>query len=160
MIVLNINESTAQTIRAEIASRSESSSALAKRLHLTVRTVQKCKIRYTLQDRPHTANRLQTTRSTAQELIVLRLRRTLLLRRCKEQPIEERSQRIALADMSKHAIHLREQGRAIRGSMQIHCVQKSKSGTFQECKNFKNRLILPRLISHHRDFNNDNVYST
>jgi transposase InsO family protein len=79
MIALHKNARTTPAIRAEIAASSEPTSALAKRLHLTVPTVNKWKMRETFQDRSHTAHRLQTTLTAAQEAIVVHLRRTLLL---------------------------------------------------------------------------------
>ena len=79
MIALHKNARTTPAIRAEIAASTESAAVLAQRFGLTQATVYKWKNRNSVHDRSHTAHRLQTTLSTAQEAVVVHLRQTLLL---------------------------------------------------------------------------------
>jgi len=66
-------------VRAEIAASNESASALATRFGVTEQTIYKWKKRESVQDRSHTAHRLQTQLTPAQEIVVVHLRRALLL---------------------------------------------------------------------------------
>jgi transposase InsO family protein len=79
MIALHKQARTTPAVRAEIAASSESAHTLACRFGVTEATVYKWKSRETVQDRSHTAHRLQTTLTPAQEMIVVHLRKTLLL---------------------------------------------------------------------------------
>ena len=79
MIALHKNARTTPAIRAEIAASKESARVLAQRYGVTEATIYKWKKRDTFVDRSHTAHRLQTTLSPAQEVVVVHLRRSLLL---------------------------------------------------------------------------------
>jgi transposase InsO family protein len=79
MIALHKNARTTPAIRAEIASSADSAASLAQRFGITEATVYKWKKRTSFQDCSHTAHRLQTTLTPAQERVVVELRRTLLL---------------------------------------------------------------------------------
>ena len=79
MIALHKNARTTPAVRAEIAASPESASALAQRLSITEQTIYKWKKREVFGDRSHTAHRLQTQLTPAQEIVVVHLRRTLLL---------------------------------------------------------------------------------
>lgn len=79
MIALHKNARTTPAIRAEIATSSASAAILAQRFGVTEATVYKWKKRTSFQDCSHTAHRLQTTLTPAQERVVVELRRTLLL---------------------------------------------------------------------------------
>lgn len=70
---------TTPAIRAEIAASTESANKLACRFGVTQGTIYKWKSRESVHDRSHTAHRLQTTLTPAQEAIVVQLRRSLLL---------------------------------------------------------------------------------
>jgi len=71
MIALHKQARTTPAVRAEIAASTESVAVLARRHGVTPPTVYKWKSRDTVQDRSHTAHRLQTTLSPAQERIVV-----------------------------------------------------------------------------------------
>ncbi len=79
IISLHSQARTTPAIRAEIASSSQGASALAARFGVTLATIYKWKSRDSVHDRSHTAHRLQTTLTTAQEAVVVELRKTLLL---------------------------------------------------------------------------------
>lgn len=79
MIALHKNARTTPAIRAEIASSGDSAATLARRFGITGATVYKWKKRTSVHDASHTPHRLQTTLTTAQERVVVELRRTLLL---------------------------------------------------------------------------------
>lgn len=79
MIALHKNARTTPAIRAEIAASTDSAETLAVRHGVTLMTVYKWKKRTSTNDLPHTAHRLQTTLTPAQETIVVHLRTTLLL---------------------------------------------------------------------------------
>ncbi|HXF08851.1 MAG TPA: IS481 family transposase, partial [Candidatus Acidoferrales bacterium] len=79
IIALHKNARTTPAIRAEIAASKESARVLAKRYGVTEATIYKWKKRDTCVDRSHTAHRLQTTLTPAQETVVVHLRRSLLL---------------------------------------------------------------------------------
>ncbi len=78
-IALHKNARTTPAVRAEIAASHESASALATRFGVTEQTIYKWKKRESVQDRSHTAHRLQTQLTPAQEIVVVHLRRALLL---------------------------------------------------------------------------------
>ena len=79
IIALHKNARTTPAVRAEIAASSESAKVLAQRHGITEQTVYKWKKRDSVLDRSHTAHRLQTRLTPAQEIVVVQLRRTLLL---------------------------------------------------------------------------------
>ena len=79
LIALHKQARTTPAVRAEIAASSEPVAVLAQRLNVSEMTVRKWKSRDSVLDRSHTAHRLQTTLTPAQEAIVVELRRTLLL---------------------------------------------------------------------------------
>ena len=79
MIALHKNARTTPAVRAEIAASTDTASALAQRYGITEQTVYKWKKREAFTDRSHTAHRLQTQLTPAQETVVVHLRRTLLL---------------------------------------------------------------------------------
>ncbi|PJF46519.1 MAG: IS481 family transposase [Candidatus Thermofonsia Clade 3 bacterium] len=70
---------TTARVRAEIAASQDSIATLAERYCVSPATVFKWKHRTDFEDRSHTAHRLQTTLTPAQEMIVVELRKTLLL---------------------------------------------------------------------------------
>lgn len=79
LIALHKNARTTPAVRAEIAASNEPASVLAQRFGITEQTVYKWKKRDVFADRSHTAHRLQTVLTPAQETVVVHLRRTLLL---------------------------------------------------------------------------------
>ena len=79
LIALHKNARTTPAVRAEIAASSETAPVLAQRFGITEQTVYKWKKRSVFGDRSHTAHRLQTVLTPAQETVVVHLRRTLLL---------------------------------------------------------------------------------
>ena len=80
MLALHKNARTTPAIRAEIAASGDlSTRQLSQRYGVTEATIYKWKARDSTADRSHTAHRLQTTLTPAQEAIVVELRRTLLL---------------------------------------------------------------------------------
>ena len=78
-IRLHKNARTTPAIRAEIAASNDSVATLAARYHVGQGTIRRWRARQVFTDASHTAHRLQTTLSSAQELIVVQLRQTLLL---------------------------------------------------------------------------------
>ena len=78
MIALHKQARTTPAVRAEIAASNETVSCLAARFGITPATVYKWRGRTSTADLPHTAHRLQTTLSPAQEAIVVELRKLLL----------------------------------------------------------------------------------
>ena len=78
-IALHKNARTTPAVRALIAASDETASVLAQRFGITEQTVYKWKKRQSFQDRSHTAHRLQTQLTPAQEIVVVHLRRALLL---------------------------------------------------------------------------------
>jgi len=78
-IALHKRARTTPAVRAEIAASRDSAGVLARRYGITEATAYKWKARQDFQDRSHTAHRLQTTLTPAQEAVVVQLRRTLLL---------------------------------------------------------------------------------
>ena len=79
LIALHKNARTTPAVRAEIATSNETAGVLAQRYGITEQTVYKWKKRSVFGDRSHTAHRLQTVLTPAQEIVVVHLRRTLLL---------------------------------------------------------------------------------
>ena len=79
LIALHKNARTTPAVRAEIAASDETAGVLAQRYGITEQTVYKWKKRSVFGDRSHTAHRLQTVLTPAQEVVVVHLRRTLLL---------------------------------------------------------------------------------
>ena len=79
LIALHKNARTTPAVRAEIAASNETAGVLAQRYGITEQTVYKWKKRAVFGDRSHTAHRLQTVLTPAQEIVVVHLRRTLLL---------------------------------------------------------------------------------
>lgn len=79
LIAVHKNARTTPAVREQIAASHEPVSLRAQRFGVTPATVYKWKQRLHAQDRSHTAHRLQTTFTPAQEVIVVYLRRTLLL---------------------------------------------------------------------------------
>lgn len=70
---------TTPAVRAEIARSKEPVRVLARRYRITEATVYKWRSRQEFMDRSHTAHRLQTTLTPAQEAVVVELRKTLLI---------------------------------------------------------------------------------
>lgn len=79
LITLHKQARTTPAVRAEIAACKEPVAVLARRFNVTEMTIRKWKSRDSVYDRSHTAHRLQTTLTPAQEAIAVELRRTLLL---------------------------------------------------------------------------------
>lgn len=78
-IALHKNARTTPATRAEIAASHGSVGLLSAQYGVSASTIVKWRSRDEFQDRSHTAHRLQTTLSPAQELIVVELRRITLL---------------------------------------------------------------------------------
>lgn len=78
-IRLHKNATTTPARRAYIQSSPLSVAALAAELGVSEDTIRRWKKRDTVEDRSHTAHRLQTTLTPAQEAVVLALRQTLWL---------------------------------------------------------------------------------
>ncbi len=79
MIALHKNAATTPAIRRKIAQSDEPVAVLAMRYCVSEDTVRRWKKRDSFEDRSHTAHRLQTTLTPAQEIVVVELRRMLLL---------------------------------------------------------------------------------
>ena len=79
LIALHKNARTTPAIRAEMASSTLSAGALARQFGVSVATASKWKKRSSAHDLSHTAHRLQTTLTPAQERVAVELRRTLLM---------------------------------------------------------------------------------
>jgi transposase-like protein len=79
IISLHKNAATTPAIRQRIARSEEPVVTLALRLGVSEATVRKWRKRDRFEDRSHTAHRLQTTLTPAQEVVVVELRRMLLL---------------------------------------------------------------------------------
>lgn len=76
---LHKNARTTPAIRAELQAATGSHEALAERYGISISTVRKWRKRTDVQDRSHTAHRLQTTLSLEQEGLAVELRKTLRL---------------------------------------------------------------------------------
>ena len=79
LVRLHSEATTTPKVRAEIQASTDPAWMLAERYGVTEQTVYKWRHRDSVVDRSHTPHRLQTTLSSAQEAIVVILRRTLLL---------------------------------------------------------------------------------
>ena len=80
MLALHKNARTTPAVRAEIAASGNlSARSLSQRFGVSEATIYKWKARDSVVDRSHTAHRLQTTLTSAQEAVVVELRRTLLM---------------------------------------------------------------------------------
>ncbi len=79
LIALHKEARTTPAVRAEIAASLEPVSALAQRYNVSEATIRKWRARSEFHDRSHTAHRLQTQLTPAQEAIVVYLRQNLLL---------------------------------------------------------------------------------
>ena len=79
IVKLHKNARTTPAIRAQLAASNEPVAVLAKRFNLAPNTVRKWQSRTDFNDRSHTAHNLQTTLNSAQEQIVIYLRKQLLL---------------------------------------------------------------------------------
>jgi transposase-like protein len=78
-IKLHKNARTTPAVRAEIAASTERACALGARYGVTEATIYKWKKRDSVVDKSHTADRLQTTLTVAQEAIMVELRKALFL---------------------------------------------------------------------------------
>jgi hypothetical protein len=78
MLALHKNAATTPAIRRKIAQSDEPVAVLAARFSVCEDTVRIWKARDSFEDRSHTAHRLQTTLTRAQEIGVVELRRMLL----------------------------------------------------------------------------------
>ena len=79
LIALHKDARTTPAVRAEIAASDDTASVLARGHGITEQKVYKWKKRAVFGDRSHTAHRLQTVLTPAQEAVVVHLRRALLL---------------------------------------------------------------------------------
>ncbi|MDR2572995.1 MAG: IS481 family transposase [Desulfovibrio sp.] len=79
IIALHKNARTTPAIRAEIAASRDSVAVLAARYGVGQRTIRRWRAREVFTDASHTAHRLQTTLTPAQEAVVVALRKSLLL---------------------------------------------------------------------------------
>ena len=79
LISLHKQATTTPKIRAAIQASSEPAWMVAERYGISEQTVWKWRKRDSVHDRSHTAHRLQTTLTPAQEAVAVSLRRTLLL---------------------------------------------------------------------------------
>ena len=79
LIQLHSQATTTPKIRAKIQASDEPAWVLAGRFGTTEQTVWKWRKRDSVQDRSHTAHRLQTTLTPAQEAVAVSLRKTLLV---------------------------------------------------------------------------------
>ena len=73
---LHKNATTTRKTRALVQASDLPMTVLAKPFGVTVETIARWKRRDSVEDRPHTAHRLQTTLSPAQEAVVLAIRET------------------------------------------------------------------------------------
>jgi transposase InsO family protein len=79
LINLHSQATTTPKVRAEIQASDEPAWILAERYGITEQTVWKWRKRDSVNDRSHTAHRLQTTLTPAQEAVAVSLRKTLLV---------------------------------------------------------------------------------
>jgi len=70
---------TTPAIRAKIAASEEPASVLAGRYEVTLDTIYRWRGRTSFEDRSHIAHQLATTLTSAQEFVLVELRRMLLL---------------------------------------------------------------------------------
>jgi len=79
LISLHKQATTTPKVRAAIQASNEPAWMVAERYGISEQTVWKWRRRDSVQDRSHTAHRLQTTLTPAQEAVAVELRKTLLL---------------------------------------------------------------------------------
>jgi hypothetical protein len=79
VIAVHKNAHTTLAIRAEIAASKDPVAVLATRYGVGQRTIRRWRVREVFTDASHTAHRLQTTLTRAQEVVVVELRKCLLL---------------------------------------------------------------------------------
>ena len=79
LIHLHKQATTTPKVRAAIQASGEPASVLAERFGTTEQTIYKWRHRDSVLDRSHTAHRLQTTLTSAQEAVATALRKTLLV---------------------------------------------------------------------------------
>jgi transposase-like protein len=79
LINLHSQATTTHKIREAIQESDEPAWVLAQRFGITEQTVWKWRNRDSVHDRSHTAHRLQTTLTPAQEALAVALRKTLLV---------------------------------------------------------------------------------
>jgi transposase-like protein len=79
LIHLHKQATTTPKVRAAIQASDEPASVLAERFGTTEQTIYKWRHRDSVHDRSHTAHRLQTTLTPAQEAVAVALRKTLLV---------------------------------------------------------------------------------
>jgi len=79
LIDLHSQATTTRKVRAEMQASDEPAWVLAERYGITEQTVWKWRKRDSVNDRSHTAHRLQTTLTPAQEAVAVALRKTLLV---------------------------------------------------------------------------------
>jgi transposase-like protein len=79
LIHLHKQATTTPKVRAVIQASREPASVLAERFGTTEQTIYKWRHRDSVLDRSHTAHRLQTTLTSAQEAVATALRKTLLV---------------------------------------------------------------------------------
>ena len=79
LIHLHKQATTTPKVRAAIQASLEPASVLAERFGTTEQTIYKWRHRDSVLDRSHTAHRLQTTLTPAQEAVAVALRKTLLV---------------------------------------------------------------------------------
>jgi len=79
LIHLHKQATTTPKVRAAIQASREPASVLAERFGTTEQTIYKWRHRDCVLDRSHTAHRLQTTLTPAQEVVAVALRKTLLV---------------------------------------------------------------------------------
>jgi transposase InsO family protein len=79
LIHLHKQATTTPKVRAAIQASDEPASVLAERFGTTEQTIYKWRHRDSVLDRSHTAHRLQTTLTPAQEAVAVALRKTLLV---------------------------------------------------------------------------------
>jgi len=79
LVRLHSQATTTPKIRAEIQASTEPAWMVGKRYGISEQTVWKWRNRDNVHDRSHTAHRLQTTLTPAQEAVAVSLRKTLLI---------------------------------------------------------------------------------
>ena len=79
MVSLHKHATTAPAIRGQIAASDEPAAVLEARYRVTLDTIYRWRGRTSFEDRSRSANQLATTLTPAQEALVVKLRRMLLL---------------------------------------------------------------------------------
>ncbi len=111
-IRLHANATTTPKIRRYIQNSDLSDRKLAAELGITVDTVRRWRKRCDVKDRSHTPHRLRTTLSSAQERLVVELRRTLLL------PLDD------LLNFTREFIHPQASRSGLSSCLRRHGVSK------------------------------------